>query len=600
MSNFVENKQTYSSWLTIKKVAPYLWPDQQSWVKRRVILALMFLMLAKIVAVSTPFLFKAVVDGLASNGKSTDALMLLLGASGIVFAYGFFRLASVGFGELRDVIFAKVAQRALRSLALETFEHIHALSLRYHISRKTGGLSRVIERGVKGVDFLLRFMLFSIIPLIIELTLVAIILFLVFDIWYLVVVVTTITLYIWFTFTVAEWRVKIRKEMNKQDTEANQKAIDSLLNFETVKYFNAEIMEADRFNKAMRTYEDSAVKARASLSIVNIGQGGVIALGLFLVMGMAGEDIAKGNMSVGDFVVVNTFLLQLYLPLNFLGFVYREIRQSLLDMGRMFALVDEKPEIIDQENAYELKVKNGKIEFIDVNFSFGKRKILKNLTFTIESGEKVAIVGPTGAGKSTISKLLFRFYDPSAGNIYIDGQCIADVTQNSLRSNIGVVPQDTVLFNDSIKYNIAYSKPNSSMNEIVNAAKLSSIDKFISNLEAGYETLVGERGLKLSGGEKQRIAIARAILKNPQIFVFDEATSALDTKTEKSIEKSLKKLSSKNTTLIIAHRLSTIIDADKIIVLDNGAIIEIGSHQELINKNGLYAEMWIRQQENLN
>ena len=317
-------------------------------------------------------------------------------------------------------------------------------------------------------------------------------------------------------------------------------------------------------------------------------------------MGMAGEDIAKGNMSVGDFVVVNTFLLQLYLPLNFLGFVYREIRQSLLDMGRMFALVDEKPDIIDKENANELIVKKGKIEFINVNFSFGRRKILKNLTFTINSGEKVAIVGPTGAGKSTISKLLFRFYDPSSGKIYIDGQCISEVTQNSLRSNIGVVPQDTVLFNDTIKYNIAYSKPNSSMNEIVNAAKLSSIDKFISNLEAGYETVVGERGLKLSGGEKQRVAIARALLKNPLIFVFDEATSALDTKTEKSIEKSLKKLSSRNTTLIIAHRLSTIIDADKIIVLDNGKIIELGSHQDLINKNGLYAEMWIRQQENVN
>ena len=509
-------------------------------------------------------------------------------------------MGQVFFDEAKEFVFARVAQRAVRGAALKAFKHMHNLSLTFHLNRQTGGLTRAIDRGAKGIEFLLRFTVFEIVPVLVELITVGIVLWVTFGFRYSAITILTVIIYIVFTIKVTEWRIAIRKKMNIADENASTKAVDSLLNYETVKYFNAEIMEADRFNKAMKTYEDSAVKARASLSIVNIGQGGIIALGLFLVMGMAGEDIAKGNMSVGDFVVVNTFLLQLYLPLNFLGFVYREIRQSLLDMGRMFALVDEKPDIIDLENAYELKVKNGKIEFIDVNFSFGTRKILKNLTFTIEAGEKVAIVGPTGAGKSTISKLLFRFYDPSSGKIYIDGQCIGEVTQNSLRSNIGVVPQDTVLFNDTIKYNIAYSKPNSSMKEIINAAKLSSIDKFISNLEAGYETLVGERGLKLSGGEKQRVAIARALLKNPQIFVFDEATSALDTKTEKSIEKSLKKLSRKNTTIIIAHRLSTIIDADKIIVLDNGTIIEIGNHQELINKKGLYSEMWIRQQENLN
>ena len=553
------------------------------------------MILATLVSVYTPFLYGKAVD-LVSDKSSINLSLLWF----VIGSYALARLGQVFFDEAKEFVFARVAQRAVRGAALKAFKHMHNLSLTFHLNRQTGGLTRAIDRGAKGIEFLLRFTVFEIVPVLVELITVGIVLWVTFGFRYSAITILTVIIYIAFTIKVTEWRIAIRKKMNIADENASTKAVDSLLNYETVKYFNAEIMEADRFNNAMRIYEDSAVKARASLSIVNIGQGGIIALGLFLVMGMAGEDIAKGNMSVGDFVVVNTFLLQLYLPLNFLGFVYREIRQSLLDMGRMFALVDEKPDIIDQENANELTVKKGKIEFLNVNFSFGRRKILKNLTFTIESGEKVAIVGPTGAGKSTISKLLFRFYDPSSGKIYIDGQCISEVTQNSLRSNIGVVPQDTVLFNDTIKYNIAYSKPNSSMKQIVNAAKLSSIDKFISNLEAGYETVVGERGLKLSGGEKQRVAIARALLKNPQIFVFDEATSALDTKTEKSIEKSLKKLSIKKTTLIIAHRLSTIIDADKIIVLDNGTIIEIGSHKELVNKRGLYAEMWIRQQENLN
>ena len=592
---FSSNDKILTPLRTLNELLRFVIPKGNKEMPFRITLALIFLILATLVSVYTPFLYGKAVD-LVSDKSSINLSLLWF----VIGSYALARLGQVFFDEAKEFVFARVAQRAVRGAALKAFKHMHNLSLTFHLNRQTGGLTRAIDRGAKGIEFLLRFTVFEIVPVLVELITVGIVLWVTFGFRYSAITILTVIIYIVFTIKVTEWRIAIRKKMNIADENASTKAVDSLLNYETVKYFNAEIMEADRFNNAMRIYEDSAVKARASLSIVNIGQGGIIALGLFLVMGMAGEDIAKGNMSVGDFVVVNTFLLQLYLPLNFLGFVYREIRQSLLDMGRMFALVDEKPDIIDQENANELIVKKGKIEFLNVNFSFGRRKILKNLTFTIESGEKVAIVGPTGAGKSTISKLLFRFYDPSSGKIYIDGQCISEVTQNSLRSNIGVVPQDTVLFNDTIKYNIAYSKPNSSMKQIVNAAKLSSIDKFISNLEAGYETVVGERGLKLSGGEKQRVAIARALLKNPQIFVFDEATSALDTKTEKSIEKSLKKLSSKNTTLIIAHRLSTIIDADKIIVLDNGSIIEIGSHQDLINKNGLYAEMWNRQQENIN
>lgn len=596
MSNFVENKQSYSSWLTIKKVAPYLWPDQQSWVKRRVILALMFLMLAKIVAVSTPFLFKAVVDGLASNGKSTDALMLLLGASGIVFAYGFFRLASVGFGELRDVIFAKVAQRALRSLALETFEHIHALSLRYHISRKTGGLSRVIERGVKGVDFLLRFMLFSIIPLIIELTLVAIILFLVFDIWYLVVVVTTITLYIWFTFTVAEWRVKIRKEMNKQDTEANQKAIDSLLNFETVKYFNAEKVEAARYDGSMKQYEAAALKTSYSLSFLNVGQAFLITGGLVAVMIMAAIGVQNGSLTVGDFVMVNAYMIQITMPLNFLGTVYREIRQALVDMSEMFELLAQAPDVIDSKNAYDLCVTEGRVDFKNISFGYEpNRVILKNFNLSVKSGQNVAIVGTSGSGKSTIGRLMFRFYDINEGELLVDGNNIKDVTQSSLHSQIGIIPQDTVLFNDTIYYNIAYGNLNADEDSVIAAAKSAKIHNFISNLPDGYKTTVGERGLKLSGGEKQRVGIARTLLKNPPILLLDEATSSLDTETENDIQENLYAMLKERTVISIAHRLSTIANNDLIVVLEHGEIVESGSHKELLAMKGRYSKMWSNQ-----
>ena len=580
---------------TLKELIRFVIPTGNKEMPIRIVLAFIFLFLATLVSVYTPFLYGKAVD-LVSQGKSVDINLLWA----VIGSYALARLGQVFFDEAKEFVFARVAQKAVRGAALQAFKHMHSLSLTFHLNRQTGGLTRAIDRGAKGIEFLLRFTAFEIVPTLVELITVGIVLWVTFGFIYAAVTVTTVLVYVLYTIKVTEWRIAIRRKMNLADENASTKAIDSLLNYETVKYFNAEQVEADRFDAAMKVYEDSAVKARSSLSIVNIGQGGIIALGLFIVMGMAGEDIAKGNMSIGDFVVVNTFLLQLYLPLNFLGFVYREIRQSLLDMGRMFALVEEKPDILDKKNAKNLDVQSGKIEFINVKFSFGNRVILKGVNFIVNPGEKVAIVGPTGAGKSTISKLLFRFYDPSSGNIKIDNQCLKEVTQSSLRSNIGVVPQDTVMFNDTIRYNISYAKPESSIDEINNVVKLSSIDKFIEDLELGYDTIVGERGLKLSGGEKQRVAIARALLKNPKIFIFDEATSALDTKTEKSIEKSLKKLSKNATTLVIAHRLSTVIDADKIIVLENGTIAEEGTHTQLIKKNGLYSEMWFRQQEEVN
>ena len=589
---FSSNDKILTPLKTLQELIRFVIPKGNKEMPIRIILALIFLSLATLVSVYTPFLYGKAVD-LVAEGKLVDLNLLWL----VIGSYALARLGQVFFDEAKEFVFARVAQRAVRGAALKAFKHMHSLSLTFHLNRQTGGLTRAIDRGAKGIEFLLRFTAFEIVPVIVELFTVGIVLWVTFGFVYAAVTVSTVLVYIVYTIKVTEWRIAIRRKMNIADENASTKAIDSLLNYETVKYFNAEIVEAERFDAAMKLYEDSAVKARASLSIVNIGQGGIIALGLFIIMGMAGEDIASEKMSIGDFVVVNTFLLQLYLPLNFLGFVYREIRQSLLDMGRMFALVDEKPDIIDKQKAYNLNVHSGKIEFKNISFSYGNRKILKDLSFVVNPGHKVAIVGPTGAGKSTISKLIFRFYDPSSGNIFIDDQCLRDVTQSSLRSNIGVVPQDTVMFNDTIKYNISYSKPGSSMTEIENVAKLSSIDKFIADLELGYETVVGERGLKLSGGEKQRVAIARALLKNPKIFIFDEATSALDTKTEKLIEKSLKKLSNKNTTLVIAHRLSTVIDANKIIVLEKGKIAEQGTHKELLKKNGLYAEMWMRQQE---
>ena len=601
MSNSVKNKtagSTSSNWRTVKRVTPYLWPkaSEQFWVKRRVVLAMLALTLSKIIAVATPFLFKAAVDGLAKVGESNDALMLLLGAGGLMFAYGFFRLSSVGFGELRDAIFARVGQRALRSLALETFEHIHALSLRYHISRKTGGLSRIIERGVKGVDFLLRFMLFSIIPLLIELTLVATILFIVFDVWYLAVILVTITLYIWFTFTVSEWRLKVRQEMNRQDTDANQKAIDSLLNFETVKYFNAEKVEAARYDSSMRLYEAAALKTSYSLSFLNFGQAFLITSGLVTVMVMAAFGVQSGDLTVGDFVLVNAYMIQITMPLNFLGTVYREIRQALVDMSEMFDLLEQPPEVTDDENAYDLVVREGLIDFKDITFGYEKnRVILKNFNLSVGAGQNIAIVGTSGSGKSTIGRLLFRFYDTDKGALLIDGVDIKEVTQSSLHSAIGIVPQDTVLFNDTIYYNIAYGNTEASYDKVIEAARAAKIHEFISNLPDGYDTTVGERGLKLSGGEKQRVGIARTLLKNPPILLLDEATSSLDTETENSIQDSLNKMLEDRTVITIAHRLSTIVKSDLIVVLENGEIVEQGTHIELLDLKRRYSKMWKRQ-----
>ena len=601
MSNSIKDqnpKNTGSNWRTVRRVSPYLWPKNpdQAWVKRRVLLALLALALSKVIAVATPFLFKAAVDVLAGENEATDALLLILGAGGLMFAYGFFRLASVGFGQLRDAIFARVGQRALRSLALETFEHIHALSLRYHISRKTGGLSRIIERGVKGIDFLLRFMLFSIIPLLIELTLVATILFIVFDVWYLAVIVIMIVSYIWFTFTVSEWRVKIRKEMNDQDTNANQKAVDSLLNFETVKYFNAEKVESERFDSSMRLYEIAALKTSYSLSFLNFGQAFLISIGLITVMVMAASGVQNGTLTVGDFVLINAYMIQITIPLNFLGTVYREIRQALVDMSEMFDLLEQPAEITDLKDAEHLTVSNGQMEFKNITFRYEKeRVILNNFNLIVGAGQNVAIVGTSGSGKSTIGRLLFRFYDIEQGELYIDGLNIKNVTQSSLHAAIGIVPQDTVLFNDTIYYNIAYGDPNASQEDVINAAKAAEIHQFVSDLPDGYNTTVGERGLKLSGGEKQRVGIARTLLKNPPILLLDEATSSLDTETENSIQKSLNQLLEGRTVITIAHRLSTIVNSDFIVVLDNGEIIEQGTHKELLALNGRYNRMWKHQ-----
>jgi ATP-binding cassette subfamily B protein len=523
-------------------------------------------------------------------------MALALGAIGLTVAYGVARLGGVLFGELRDAIFVRVGQRALRQLALETFTHIHRLSLRYHITRKTGGLSRVIERGVKGVDFLLRFMLFSIGPLIIELTLVSLFFAAYFGWQYMVVVVFTITLYVTFTFKLTEWRVKIRRAMNDQDSDANQKAIDSLLNFETVKYFNAEGREAARYDRAMAAYEGLAVKTGYSLSALNAGQSLIITTGLTAVMVMSALGVQKGTLTVGDFVMVNAYMIQITMPLGFLGTVYREIRQALVDMGEMFGLLSQPSEVNDAPNAKSLNVTGGEVVFQDVHFAYDRaRAILKGISFSIKPGQRVAVVGPSGAGKSTLARLMFRFYDVTGGSISIDGQDLRDVTQSSLHQMIGIVPQDTVLFNDTVFYNIAYGNPDASRAEIEAAAKAAKIHDFIVSLPDGYQTTVGERGLKLSGGEKQRVGIARTLLKNPPILVLDEATSALDTQTEQSIQESLNEMGQGRSVIVIAHRLSTIADADVIIVLEDGLISERGTHDALLAKGGKYAAMWARQ-----
>ena len=580
---------------TLRRVAPYLWPKGEGWVKRRVVLSLTALLIARLVSVSTPFFYKAAVDSLGGETRG-EAWLLAIGAIGLTVAYGIARLSAVGFNELRDAIFVRVGQRALRKLALETFRHIHRLSMRYHITRKTGGLSRIIERGVKGVDFLLRFMLLSVGPLILELSLVTIIFAVVFDWRYAVVVMITIALYVTYTFKITEWRVKIRRQMNEQDTDANQKAIDSLLNFETVKYFGAEGREADRYDVAMAGYEKAAVKTGQSLSALNFGQSLIITTGLVIVMVMAAIGVQQGILTVGDFVMVNAYMIQITMPLNFLGTVYREIRQALVDMGEMFDLLGQPAEIVDKPGAPDLKVSGGEVMLDDVSFAYDPaRPILKGVSLRVGAGETVAIVGPSGSGKSTIGRLLFRFYDVTGGALRIDGQDLRDVTQDSVHRLIGVVPQDTVLFNDTVYYNIAYGRPEAPREELIAAARAAKIHDFIMSLPEGYETKVGERGLKLSGGEKQRVGIARTILKNPPILLLDEATSALDTQTERDIQESLKEMGQGRTVITIAHRLSTIADADRIVVLEKGEIVEEGRHEALLAHGGRYAAMWARQ-----
>ena len=588
----LERHRDRSGWSIIRQVAPYLWPEGQGWVKRRVVWAMLALLLSKVVAVFVPQIYKFAVDSLAADSVST----LAIGAVGLTVAYGMARLMTVLFQNLRDAIFAKVGQRALRRLALETFEHIHRLSMRYHITRKTGGLSRIIERGVKGVEFLLRFMLFSIGPLILELVLIAGILYFQLDAGYLAVIVVTIAAYVLFTFKVTEWRVKLRRVMNDQDTDANQKAIDSLLNFETVKYFGAERREAERYDQSMKGYEAAALKTAYSLAALNVGQSFLITGGLVIVMVMAALGVQNGTLTVGDFVMVNAYMVQITMPLNFLGTVYREIRQSLVDMGEMFDLLGQPAEISDKPNAPDLDVKGGHIELDKVVFGYeAERPILKGVSLSVEAGKNVAIVGASGSGKSTIGRLLFRFYDVMGGALRIDGQDVRDVTQQSLHDAIGVVPQDTVLFNDTIRYNIAYGRANATEDEIIEAAKAAQIHDFVSSLPEGYDTAVGERGLKLSGGEKQRVGIARTLLKNPPILLLDEATSALDTETEQSIKDALARAGHGRTVITIAHRLSTIAEADRIVVLEQGEIVEEGTHQDLLDRDGRYAQLWHRQ-----
>ena len=575
-----------------KELYDFTAPKGDKAVRRRIIYAFLCLVAAKLSNLVTPLLYGASVDLVSGDeGFSLTVLWFILGG------YALARLGQQIFAEGKQYLFARVAQRAVRGAAMQAFRHLHKLSLKFHLDRQTGGMTRAVERGAKGVEFLLTMATFEILPLIVEVFFVSIVLWILFGAPYAIITFSAVVLYAVFTMRVTEWRMAFRRQMNSADETAATKAVDSLLNYETVKYFNNEENEAQSYDDAMRRYEDAAVRSRTSLAAVNIGQGAIIGLGLVLVMGFAGWDIQNGNMSVGDFVAVNTYLLQLYLPLNFLGYVYREVRQSLIDLERMLGLIEEEPDIKDVHNAPALRLSKGEITFDNVHFAYRDRPILKGVSFKVPAGKRVAIVGPSGAGKSTLSRLLFRFYDPQSGRILIDGQDISEVRQDTVRAAIGVVPQDTVMFNATVGYNIGYGHFGADQNAIEKAAKLASIDKFIEQLPDKYESLVGERGLKLSGGEKQRVAIARAILKQPTIFLFDEATSALDSRTEKDIQKSLDEVSKSQTTLVIAHRLSTIVDADEILVMNDGVIAERGSHRALLAQNGLYALMWARQSD---
>ena len=586
----------------LKAVLPYLWPPGRPDLKLRVVLALVALVAAKVITVWTPFAFKYAVDALTALPRpGTTAAVATVAVSvpiAFVVAYGVGRIMMVVFAQLRDAFFAKVGQHAVRQLAIRTFRHLHELSLRFHLDRRTGKLSRVIERGTKGVDTILRYSLFNTFPTVVEIVFVGIILWWNFGWLYVAAIGATVVVYIGFTYWATEWRINIRRVMNDADNDANTKALDSLLNYETVKYFGNEEHEAARFDRSLIKYEQAAVRTWTSLAVLNAGQAAVFSMGLIAIMGLSAYGVASGRATVGDFVMVNAMMIQLYMPLHFLGSVYRDIRQGLIDIEQMFDLLGVVPEVEDVPGAQPLRVGKGEIVFDKVRFAYDTRRpILRDLSFRAEPGHTVAIVGPSGAGKSTISRLIYRFYDALGGRILIDGQDIAKVQQDSLRAAIGMVPQDTVLFNDTIAYNIRYGRPSASEEEVIAAARLAQIHDFVSGLPSGYATLVGERGLKLSGGEKQRVAIARTILKGPPILILDEATSALDSRTERGIQAALKAIARGRTTIVIAHRLSTVVDADEIIVIDDGRIVERGTHETLLARRGMYADMWSRQKE---
>ncbi|MBL8565257.1 MAG: ABC transporter ATP-binding protein/permease [Hyphomicrobiaceae bacterium] len=587
-------------WQVFSGLLPFVWPEGRPDLRLRVVLAFVVLVVAKIVTVLVPVLFKEATDWLTANGPANaePARQLALGAIGLIAAYGVGRVLMMVLNQIRDLFFTRVGQHAARELNIRTFRHLHQMSLRFHLERRTGGLSRIIERGTRGVELIMRMGILQLVPTILELALMTGILLYYFNWVYVVIVYATVALYMWFTFAASEWRIAIRREMNDSDNDANTKAIDSLLNYETVKYFGNEGLEARRFDASMARYETAAVRTYYSLGVLNSGQSAIFTVGMTLTMLLAAWGVMSGTHTVGDFVMINALMIQLYTPLNFMGMVYREIKQGLVDLEAMFSLMSERAEVSDKPGAPELRVGSGHIRFDHVSFAYDpERRILDDVSFEIPAGKMVAIVGPSGAGKSTISRILFRFYDIQSGAVTIDGQDIRDVTQASLRAAIGVVPQDTVLFNDTILYNIRYGRPDATDDDVREAATLAQIDTFIKSQPQGYKTMVGERGLKLSGGEKQRVAIARTILKGPPILILDEATSALDSHTEKEIQDALDRVARNRTSLVIAHRLSTIIHADNILVLDQGRLVEQGTHAELIARNGLYASLWNRQRQ---